>query len=85
MSSRAVSATTPTAGDFEAGLRTLLDGDRWRACGEAAYDYVRTTHALDIVIEKHLDAYRSLVETDHRPAQIRSATTQVIRAEQKSI
>jgi len=51
------------AGDYEVGLRTLLDGDRWRACGEAAYDYVRTTHALDIVIEKHLDAYRSLMRS----------------------
>jgi glycosyltransferase involved in cell wall biosynthesis len=48
------------AGDFEAGLRTLIANDRWRACGEAAYDYVRATHALDVVIDKHLEAYEAL-------------------------
>jgi glycosyltransferase involved in cell wall biosynthesis len=52
------------AGDFETRLRTLLENDRWRACGEAGYDYVRTTHALDVVIEQHLDAYRSLAATE---------------------
>jgi len=54
------------AGDFEAGLRHLLDDDRWRACGEAAYDYVRTTHALDVVIDKHLEVYRSLMRSAPR-------------------
>jgi hypothetical protein len=49
-------------GDFEAGLETLLDGDRWRAYGESAYEYVCATHALDVVIEKHLEAYRSLLQ-----------------------
>jgi glycosyltransferase involved in cell wall biosynthesis len=51
------------AGDFEAGLETLLDNDSWRACGEAAYDYVRTTHALDVVIDKHVEVYRALEAT----------------------
>lgn len=53
-------------GDFEAGLKTLLDNDSWRACGEAAYDYVRTTHALDVVIDKHLEVYRSLMRSAAR-------------------
>jgi glycosyltransferase involved in cell wall biosynthesis len=52
------------AGDFEAGLRTLIENDAWRARGEAAYDYVRETHALDVVIDRHLEAYRALT----RPA-----------------
>ncbi len=51
-------------GDFEAGLRALLRDDRWRACGEAAYDYVHRTHALDVVIDGHLDAYRRLLATN---------------------
>ena len=54
------------AGDFEAGLRTLLDNDSWRACGAAAYDYVRTTHALDVVIDRHLQAYRALMRSAAR-------------------
>jgi len=54
------------AGDFEAGLETLLDNDSWRVCGEAAYDYVRTTHALDVVIDKHSEVYRSLVRSAAR-------------------
>jgi glycosyltransferase involved in cell wall biosynthesis len=49
------------AGDFEAGLDALLNGDRWQARGESAYDYVRTTHALEVVIEMHLEAYRALL------------------------
>jgi glycosyltransferase involved in cell wall biosynthesis len=55
------------AGDFETGLRTLLENDGWRDRGEAAYDYVRTTHALEVVIEQHLDAYRSLGRLKRRP------------------
>lgn len=54
------------AGDFEAGLRIVLENDRWRACGEAAYDYVRTTHALDVVIDKHLELYASLAAAKPR-------------------
>jgi glycosyltransferase involved in cell wall biosynthesis len=51
------------AGDFEAGLRTLLENGSWRACGEAAYDYVRATHGLDVVIDKHLQAYQALMRS----------------------
>lgn len=58
------------AGDFEAGLASLLEGDRWRALGEAACDYVRATHALDVVIEKHLEAYRSLMSPDFKGQKI---------------
>jgi len=61
------------AGDFDAGLRRLLEGDRWRARGEDAYAYVRATHALDVVIDKHLEAYRVLMKADHRPAPTRSS------------
>lgn len=57
------------AGDFEVGLRTVLENDHWRACGEAAYEYVRATHALDVVIDKHLEAYSSLVSAKPSPAR----------------
>jgi glycosyltransferase involved in cell wall biosynthesis len=60
------------AGDFDAGLDALLQGDGWRARGEAAYEYVRATHALDVVIDKHLEAYRLLLETHDRAASARS-------------
>jgi glycosyltransferase involved in cell wall biosynthesis len=65
------------AGDFDTGLRTLLQDDRWRACGEDAYAYVRATHALDVVIEKHLAAYRTLMGADHRPASVQVGTRPV--------
>lgn len=54
------------AGDFEAGLRRLIANDRWRACGEAAYAYVRATHALDVVVDKHLKAYETLGQLSRR-------------------
>ncbi len=49
------------AGDFEAGLRSLIESGRWRECGAAAHDYVRTTHSLEAVIDQHLEAYRSVL------------------------
>lgn len=55
------------AGDFEVGLRTLFEDERWRACGDAAYDYVCSTHALDVVIDQHLDAYTSLLAAKRNP------------------
>ncbi len=64
-------------GDFETGLRTLLEGDRWRRCGLDAHDYVVATHALDVVIDMHLEAYRALSETNRRPASIRSGPGKV--------
>lgn len=64
------------AGDFDAGLAHLLDGDRWRACGGAAHDYVQATHALEVVIDRHLDAYRSLLTVDPAPAWTRSGAGQ---------
>lgn len=56
------------AGDFEVGLRTLLENDSWRERGEAAHDYVRATHALDVVIDKHLEVYSPLLTTKSPPA-----------------
>ena len=40
------------------GLCRLLDQDSWRARGEAGYDYVRRTYALDTAIDRHIEAYR---------------------------
>ncbi|HHW77031.1 MAG TPA: glycosyltransferase family 4 protein [Xanthomonadaceae bacterium] len=47
-------------GDFAAGLRDLLDGDRWRRAGEAGYRYVKANHAAGVAVERHLDRYRAL-------------------------
>lgn len=56
------------SGDFETGLRSLIKDNRWRSCGEDAYDYVRSTHALDVVINAHLEAYDSLAARPPRAA-----------------
>jgi glycosyltransferase involved in cell wall biosynthesis len=53
---------TDEAGGLRAGLESLLDGDRWRAAGEAGHAYVRQIFATDRAIAAHLEAYRSLTQ-----------------------
>ena len=48
-------------GDFEAGLRYLLDQDRWRQRGREGAAYVRGTFAVDHCIDEHLRRYRELL------------------------
>ena len=47
--------------DFASGLRYLLDHDRWREAGLAAWRYVSSTFATAPAIEGHLEVYRSLL------------------------
>jgi glycosyltransferase involved in cell wall biosynthesis len=47
-------------GNFTAGLRHLLDGDRWRGLAERGYNYVRDTFALDRAIARHLAIYSEM-------------------------
>jgi glycosyltransferase involved in cell wall biosynthesis len=49
-------------GDFEAGLRHLLEEDRWRERGLAACRYVAGTFETGQAIERHLQEYGALVE-----------------------
>lgn len=44
-------------GDLAAGLRTLLQYDRWRVAGERGYDYVARTFELTRALDAHLEAY----------------------------
>jgi glycosyltransferase involved in cell wall biosynthesis len=46
--------------DFAAGLQALLAQDGWRACGEAAHDYVSATYAVEQSVSQHLEVYRRL-------------------------
>jgi glycosyltransferase involved in cell wall biosynthesis len=43
--------------DFAAGLKFLLEHDRWRERGEAGYAYVAEHHAIDRAVEAHLAVY----------------------------
>lgn len=46
--------------DFVAGLGYLLEGDRWRALGEAGRKYVADTFQCDLAMARHIDAYREV-------------------------
>jgi glycosyltransferase involved in cell wall biosynthesis len=43
--------------DFATGLAALLEGDTWRAKGEAGWEYVRQTFELQSVLDRHMTAY----------------------------
>ncbi len=49
------------ADNFEEGLRWLLEGDRWRDRGRAAYEYVKETYDEAKALEAHLAVYRNLL------------------------
>lgn len=56
--------------DFAAGLRELLQGERWRDCGERGRAYVRATYEQELAIDKHLSVYRELL-TPGKPEKSR--------------
>jgi glycosyltransferase involved in cell wall biosynthesis len=48
-------------GDLDAGLRFLLDSDRWKRRGEDGYTYVSEFHEKGRVIDMHMAAYEGLM------------------------
>ena len=48
-------------GDLDAGLRYLLESDRWRGKGEEGYAYVSEFHEKERVIDIHLSVYEGLM------------------------
>ena len=44
-------------GELASSLRELIGDDRWRRCGEAAYEHVRGTYSVDAAIDRHIAAY----------------------------
>jgi len=48
--------------DFAKGLRQLIENDRWREFGLAAWRYVASTFATTPAIEGHIAEYRRLLE-----------------------
>ena len=54
--------------DFAAGLETLLQGNRWRSCGERAREHVRSTFELSAAIDRHLAIYNELLAGEPSPA-----------------
>ncbi|MFL5547603.1 MAG: glycosyltransferase family 4 protein, partial [Gemmatimonadales bacterium] len=55
--------------NFAAGLETLLQGDRWRGCGERGREHVRSTFELGTAIERHLAIYNELLAGESLPAE----------------
>jgi glycosyltransferase involved in cell wall biosynthesis len=51
------------SGDFETGLRFLVEHDRWRERGIAGWRYVADTFETSRAIESHLEAYGDLVDS----------------------
>ncbi len=59
--------------DFAAGLRYLLENDRWRSLAERGYQYVCETFSLDQAINRHLEVYEQLTGLPRpRPGHILS-------------
>jgi glycosyltransferase involved in cell wall biosynthesis len=47
--------------DYAAGLRYLLQDDRWRALGQLGSEYVKSTHEYEKVIDQHVAVYRRVL------------------------
>lgn len=50
-------------GDFDAGLRRLVDEGHWRERGEAGWRYVDETFETGRAIDRHLEEYRRLLQS----------------------
>ena len=50
------------ADGFEAGLRWLLEDERWRGKGEAGFRYVSEVHEAGKVVGLHLEQYKRILE-----------------------
>jgi glycosyltransferase involved in cell wall biosynthesis len=48
----------PTADDFAAGLRWLLEGDRWRALGQRGREHVASTFETEVAMRLHIEMYQ---------------------------
>lgn len=46
-------------GDFEKGLRWLLENNRWRELGEKAHAHVAAEYRTDLVIDRYLEIYET--------------------------
>lgn len=47
--------------DYAGGLAELLQGDRWRDCGERARLHVQETFELERAVDRHLAVYREVL------------------------
>jgi glycosyltransferase involved in cell wall biosynthesis len=47
-------------GDFDAGLRALLDDEKWRRCGEAGYRYVSETYEVGKAMDRQVALYEEV-------------------------
>lgn len=47
--------------NYASGLEFLLESNRWQEQGEKGYEYVRKTHELNAVIDKHIAVYQGFV------------------------
>lgn len=47
--------------NYALGLEFLLEGDRWKQRGEKGYEYVKKTHELNGVIDRHIAVYKDLL------------------------
>ena len=57
-------------GDSAKGLQSLLSNEKWKPLGEAAHQYVKQTHELNVVVDKHLQAYEQLLRMDSYASEL---------------
>jgi glycosyltransferase involved in cell wall biosynthesis len=50
-------------GDFDTGLRHLLERDRWRGLGETGQRYVRERFETAMATDRHLEAYERVLSS----------------------
>jgi glycosyltransferase involved in cell wall biosynthesis len=48
-------------GDFEKGLRWLLEGNRWRELGEKGYAHVSAEYRTELVIDRYIQIYDAVL------------------------
>lgn len=48
--------------DFAEGLKFLIEDNRWKALGEAGYEYVFNTFSTEISIDNHIAIYKKILE-----------------------
>jgi glycosyltransferase involved in cell wall biosynthesis len=53
--------TRVEGGDFAAGLRFLLEDDRWKELGARARAYAQATFEMNRTVDRHLEIYAGLV------------------------
>jgi glycosyltransferase involved in cell wall biosynthesis len=48
-------------GDYEFGLKYLVENDHWRQSGQKGYEYVKETYSQKAATEEHLKIYKQLL------------------------